>query len=131
MAKRGSKSCNLQSVIFMILVIIVVYFVGNYILNFIRKEGFEGKKELLLLHMEGCGHCKTLMPEWKAAEKANNSGISMRAVEKDDNNGPELCEKHNVTGFPTMLLLDENGEKLDTYSGDRTKEGLLNYLKNN
>lgn len=94
-------------------------------------EGFEGKKELLLLHMEGCPHCVKLMPHWESASKENKSGISMRVVERQEADGPELCKKHNVTGFPTILLLDGNGEKLKSYSGPRTKGGLSNFMTQN
>ena len=47
--------------------VIVINLVG-YILSTIqtnsKKEGFKGRKALLLLHMEGCPHCVKLMPEW-------------------------------------------------------------------
>ena len=91
-------------------------------------EGLSNQKEFVLVHMNGCGHCKTLMPEWKSAVKDNKTGISMRAVEMNEGDGPELCKKHNITGFPTMLLL-ENGKKVADYNGERNKDGLLKFLQ--
>jgi thioredoxin-like negative regulator of GroEL len=91
-------------------------------------EGLSNQKEFVLVHMNGCGHCKTLMPEWKSAAKSNNTGISMRAVEMNEDDGPELCKKHNITGFPTMILL-ENGKKVADYNGERNKDGLLKFLQ--
>ena len=91
-------------------------------------EGLANQKEFVLVHMTGCGHCKTLMPEWKSAEKDNNTDITMRAVEMNEGDGPELCKKHNITGFPTMILL-ENGEKVADYNGERNKDGLLKFLQ--
>ncbi len=41
-----------------------------------KKESFEGQKELLLLHMEGCPHCVTLLPHWKAAASENTTSIN-------------------------------------------------------
>jgi thioredoxin-like negative regulator of GroEL len=93
-----------------------------------NSEGLANQKEFVLVHMTGCGHCKTLMPEWKSAEKDNNTGISMRAVEMNEGDGPELCKKHNITGFPTILLL-ENGKKVADYNGERNKDGLLKFLQ--
>jgi len=61
-------------------------------------------------------------------EKENKTGISMRAVEMNRDDGPELCEKHNITGFPTMILL-ENGKKVADYNGERNKDGLLKFLQ--
>ena len=92
-----------------------------------NKEGLSNQKEFVLIHMKGCGHCKTLMPEWEQASKNNKSGISMRAVEMNEGDGPELCKKHNISGFPTMIVL-ENGEKIKDYNGERNKDGLLSFL---
>jgi len=97
----------------------------------VRREGYEGRKELLLLHMEGCPHCVKLMPHWSAASKENKTGISMRAVERKEKDGPELCKKHNVTGFPTILLVGSDGNKIKDYSGERTKTGLMNFMTQN
>jgi thiol-disulfide isomerase/thioredoxin len=88
-------------------------------------EGFEGNKELLLLHMNGCGHCEKLMPEWQQFTNNNNTNIKTRDVEMSED--PSLMDKYKVNGFPTILLLGENGKKLDTYDGPRTADGLLSY----
>ena len=93
-------------------------------------EGYEGQKELLLLHMDGCPHCVKLMPHWDAAVKENNTSIKMRALEHKEGDGPALCKKHKVTGFPTMMLLS-GGEKVKSYSGARTKGGILDFLHKN
>ena len=88
-------------------------------------EGFEGNKELLLLHMNGCGHCEKLMPEWEKFTNNNNTDIKTRDVEMSED--PSLMDKYKVDGFPTILLLGENGKKLETYDGPRTADGLSNY----
>ena len=48
------------------------------------REGFEGRKELLLLHMEGCPHCVKLMPEWKIIFASMNNGsiIKLESMSK-------------------------------------------------
>ena len=93
------------------------------------KEGFSGQKELVLVHMNGCGHCKKMMPDWEKCKAENDTGIKMRAVEMSEGDGPELCKKHNIKGFPTMILLDESGEKITNYDGERTTKDILNFLK--
>ena len=40
-----------------------------------------------------------------------------------------LCKKYDVSGFPTILLL-KDGNKVNTYNGDRTKDGLMSFLSN-
>jgi len=141
MGKRGyckSGYCKLGcykfSLINLVLVVglLVVGYVGyTCYLNLNKKtEGLENKKELVLVHMTGCGHCKTLMPDWESASKENKTGINMRSVEMSEKDGPDLCKKHNITGFPTMLLL-ENGKKIKDYDGERNKNSILQFLQNN
>jgi thiol-disulfide isomerase/thioredoxin len=132
MAKRFFKfkfKNKLHILLLIILVIGILYIASKFSKKCLNIEGFEGKKELLLLHMDGCGHCEKLMPHWAAAEKDNDTDIKMRSVEQSKGDGPALCKKHKVSGFPTILLLD-GGEKVDTYDGDRTKSGLMSYLNN-
>ena len=50
-------------------------------------------------------------------------------MEKDDDRA--LVKRYGVKGFPTILLLDSNGKKLDTYGGPRTAKGLLDYCQQN
>jgi thioredoxin-like negative regulator of GroEL len=45
----------------------------------------------------------------------------------NEDDGPELCKKHNITGFPTMLVL-ENGKKVNDYNGERNKNGILDFI---
>ncbi len=110
--------------------IAVVVFVCYLFLSIFRKcnEGFEGRKELLLLHMDGCPHCVTLMPHWEAAKSENKTKVVMTDYERSDKKGAELCKKHKVTGFPTILLLHGENKKA-IYKGKRSKEAILNYLK--
>jgi len=112
---------------------IILFNLACYALSVIRnvnKEGLvTGRKELLLLHMEGCGHCVKLMPEWDKFTKMNDTPITTKAVEKDDDRS--LVKKHDVKGFPTILLIDSKGDKLKTYNGDRTAKGLLDFCQQN
>ena len=114
---------------FLIFVIAINLFGYVLPLNGATTEGFKGRKSLLLLHMEGCGHCKKLMPEWDKFAETNNTSIITKSVEKDDDRA--LVKRYGVKGFPTILLLDSNGKKLDTYGGPRTAKGLLDYCQQN
>jgi thiol-disulfide isomerase/thioredoxin len=114
--------------IFITLSLIMLFNLFTYSLQQNQKEGFKGRKELLLLHMEGCPHCVELMPKWKQFVKENNTSILPKDVERS-NDKDNLADKYGVKGFPTILLLDENGVKFDKYNGDRTVAGLLEYCK--
>ena len=84
---------------------------------------------MLLLHMEGCPHCVELMPEWNKFTKMNDTSIQTKSVEMNEDKS--LVKKYNVDGFPTILLLNSNGDKIKTYDGERTSQGLLNFCRQN
>jgi thioredoxin-related protein len=37
-------------------------------------------------------------------------------------------KKYKVQGYPTMVLLDADGNLLETYNGDRTYSAFMEYL---
>ena len=115
-----------------IVCLIVLIIIGGYLVNFYMRsrEGYEGQKELLLLHMEGCPHCVKLMPHWNAASKDNKTSIKMRVLERNEPGAKKIIQKNKVKGFPTILL--RGGDKtIDTYNGPRTKQGLVSYCQKN
>ena len=67
--------------------------------------------------------------EWEKFISQNKTGIKARAIERQED--PALMKKHNVTGFPTVLLVDSKGNKVKEYKGPRTTEGLLSFCKGN
>jgi len=128
LSKKVSKYLNpkiLCKILLAILLVLVLFLLVKYLLK--SREGFDGQKTLLLCHMNGCGHCDKLMPEWDNFARENKTDILTKKVEANEDTS--LMKKHQVEGFPTILLLGSNGEKLDTYDGDRTKDGLLSYLQ--
>ena len=90
-------------------------------------ENFSNPKKLVYFHMNGCGHCTKMMPEWHAFEKENNTGVATKKLERGQ--AGSLIEKHKIQGFPTIMLLDNNDNKIKDYSGPRTKSGLLEFCK--
>ena len=95
---------------------------GMYIL-----EGFGQPSKFTLFHWKDCGHCKNMMPEWDKFHSANNTAIKTSKVEKDDN--PTLLKKYNINSFPTILLLDDAGQVIETYKGERTKDAFTSFIE--
>jgi len=126
--KSGCMSFNILYVGLVAALLAVLFWLVFYGPSKTTREGLTNNKEFVLVHMNKCPHCVNLMPHWEAAESENKTGINMRAVEMSEDDGPELCEKHNITGFPTMILL-ENGKKVSDYDGERNKDGILAFLK--
>ena len=85
--------------------------------------------EIIFIYAVWCGHCNAFKPEWaKFEEWANSNGVKCRKVEGDKDQA--LCEKHQVQGFPTILKVDSNGNKVAEYMGERTSEGLIQFVSN-
>lgn len=91
-------------------------------------ENFDGKKDFVLLHMNGCPHCVKMMPEWKSAASANTTSINMKSLERNDDEAKKLASKNDVRSFPTMLLLG-GGKVLKKYDGGRKKQDFLDFLQ--
>ena len=75
--------------------------------------------------MTNCGHCKRFTPEWDKFVSSYKGPVKMRKVEMNDA-GDDL-NKYNINGFPTVLVIDENGETKN-YEGPRTKDGLMSFF---
>jgi thiol-disulfide isomerase/thioredoxin len=70
--------------------------------------------------MDGCPHCDSFSPIWD--EFKQDSPIATHKIESKD--AGAMMEKYKISGFPTILLLDENNNKLKELDGERTIDGL-------
>jgi thiol-disulfide isomerase/thioredoxin len=82
--------------------------------------------KLVYFYMDGCGHCKNFTPTWDKFCSANSSTIKTYKFEQAQVR--EQINKYGISGFPAVLLLDENNAKIDEYNGERTLEGLTSYV---
>ncbi|KAI9333199.1 protein disulfide isomerase [Zopfochytrium polystomum] len=92
----------------------------------------DSKKDVFLkIYATWCGHCKALAPVWEELGKtlsSYNDSVIVAKMDGEENDLP-LGTKFHVPGFPTLkLFLAESNEVVD-YTGDRTLEALLAFLK--
>jgi thiol-disulfide isomerase/thioredoxin len=101
---------------------------------FRRLDGFQGPpSELLIVKAGWCGHCKTAMPEFQKLVAAtpvtlkDGSSVTVRMLDE----GADKAEVQtlNVKGFPTILYRGPSGDRME-YSGPRTYDGVMGFLKN-
>lgn len=101
---------------------------------FRRLDGFQGApSELLIVKAGWCGHCKTAMPEFQKLVAAtpvtlkDGSSVTVRMLDE----GADKAEVQtlNVKGFPTILYRGPSGDRME-YSGPRTYDGVMGFLKN-
>lgn len=117
-----------KTVVFTLKITVALFVCYLAFYTFRQCEGFGDKKQLVYLSMDGCPHCVKMTPHWNAAKAANKTDVVMTEYERGSEKGKEMCKKYGVTGFPTVLLL-QGDKKKDTYKDERTKNGILSYLK--
>ena len=100
---------------------LIIY--SNYLSSYL--ENFGNPKELVYFHMNGCGHCKNFTPEWEKFASGYNGNIKLKKLERAE--AGDLLTKYEVQGFPTVLLLDEQGNK-KTFEGERSVQGLESFI---
>ena len=134
-SKFVKKPINL---IYLAVGLVLLYVIVYYVLpsNMLFKENFENanvdsmlsdnSKKLVYFYMNGCGHCKNFTPTWDEFCSAHSSSIKTYKFEQAQ--VQEQINSYSISGFPTILLLDENNAKIDEYSGERSVEALTSYV---
>jgi protein disulfide-isomerase A6 len=96
-----------------------------------------GKHVLAEFYAPWCGHCKSLVPEYKKLGElvSKDPKLSSRVVIAKCNadSHRSLGEKYGVQGFPTIKYLPRGKaptkDNAEDYSGARNAEAFLEYLK--
>lgn len=70
-----------------------------------------------------CGHCKSLVPEYKKAATALKGVVKVGAVNADDHKS--LGGQYGVQGFPSIKIFGANKKKPTDYTGQRTAQGIV------
>jgi thiol-disulfide isomerase/thioredoxin len=108
------------------------------------EEGFENYNEsvredfdnhqpvtLKLFYADWCGHCKRFKPvfdnELPQVIQRKRLPCKLMAINADEQ--PELVQRYNVKGFPTMIL-EKNGRLIE-YNGDRTVGDIEKFISKN
>ena len=120
--KRLSFKKPLDSILFIVGLLIIFFYFNKYVLTNINVENFEndGKKKVVYFYMNGCPHCDSFSPVWD--EFIQTCPLPTHKIESAD--AKEMMETYKISGFPTILLLDENNNKIKELEGDRTINGL-------
>jgi thioredoxin-like negative regulator of GroEL len=103
-------------------VLFVVYHVAK---KYFLKEAFTNPSTCTYYYMEQCGHCKRFSPEWDNFTQNYTGPVRLRKVEM--NNAGDDLRKYNINGFPTVLLVNDNGES-QQYEGPRTSDALNKFI---
>jgi thioredoxin-related protein len=127
--KRLSFKKPLASILFILaLLIIIFYYFNNYVSTNMNVENFENdrRKKVVYFYMNGCPHCVSFSPIWD--EFTRTSPLPTHKIESVD--AGAMMTRYNISGFPTVILLDENNNKLAELEGSRTLAGLNAMISN-
>ena len=92
------------------------------------------KKKACFIYADWCGHCKKFKPVWDEVASGVNTDNDQKMIKVDlgqqNSKSEELMNKYNVSGFPTVVLVDntQSHEVLEVYEGERTKTSLTRYV---
>jgi len=131
--KRLSFKKPIESILYIAALIVVAYYFNKYVLTNMNVENFDGKnfendgkKKVVYFYMNGCPHCDSFSPIWD--EFKQTSKLTTHKIESAD--AGTMIDKYKISGFPSIILLDENNNKLKELEGPRTVAGLNAMISN-
>ncbi len=95
-------------------------------------ESFENetKPKVMLFHATWCGHCEQYLSSGIFDKVATNPEVQNVSFEKYDADKNEaLREKYDITGFPTIIGLKVNGEKVQFDGNRNSVDDLISFAK--
>lgn len=79
---------------------------------------------------ENCGHCKKMKPVIEELQKSCKEYVSrFEEAVYQTSEGRELFRKYEVSGTPTFLITDTDGEEIDRIAGEFTLEHMERFVQ--
>ena len=82
---------------------------------------------MVLFYAPWCGHCKSMMGDWTQLEQKAPNGMKIVKVNCDEQ--PEIASRHDVKGFPTIVLF-KGGKKIH-FEGPRNLDNFMQFIQSN
>ena len=129
--KKPFESLLFLGALLLVIVTVLYLFKINFGIENFGIENFENEKskKLVYFYMKGCGHCEKFSPIWD--EFSNNNKSSIKTYKLERTEAGDKINKYDIKGFPTILLIGENNEKIKEYDDQRTVEALTKFVNAN
>jgi thiol-disulfide isomerase/thioredoxin len=95
----------------------------------VNNKLFKQMGGMVVFKADWCGHCRRLLPELE--EVSSNTGRLYPIVIVDADKNPQIIQKANIQGFPTVKFVDKHGYIKSDYSGGRTASDILEAICSN
>ena len=137
-SKIQNKLPSTTYCILSVLLVLIVLALCGYCIRCMSKckktEGFNSdynNKTLMFFRADWCGHCTRFKPVWddfKEECKQKYPNVDLMELNIDEEASKPLMEKHNVRGFPHVVLVGSDAEDV-VFTKNRTKEDLLAFIQ--
>ena len=98
----------------------------------LKKAAKENKLAFVDCYTTWCGPCKLLakntFPDKELGAYFNQKFVSIQ-IDMEKGEGPDLQKKYDVSAYPTLLILDKDGNMLHKLMGYRDAQTLLKEVK--
>lgn len=95
----------------------------------LNKARQENKPIMMDLYTEWCGWCKKLDDETYQDKKIIEASINLVSLKIDAEKNPDIAEKYNAAGYPTILFINAQGNVIGGGSGFRNADELLSEIE--
>lgn len=122
----------MRNIILLLALAIIVFLVYTIWTGKPKQVVPKGEANLYFFYTDWCGWSKKAMPEWEKLEANLQEtpvfgNTTVKAVRVNAETDQKTTELYEVEGYPTIKL--ETSSRLYEYSGPRTAEGLLAFLR--
>ena len=97
----------------------------------LKKAKKTGKLVFIDVYTVWCGPCKKMardsFTQPEVAKLYNKNFINIKIEAEKDADGPVISRKYKVSGYPTLLFLDEDGVVKKSLLGYQTGDQLLSH----